>query len=107
MKNEKYPKTVTVGSVRVKVYRTPTKGYDSFTIVFYDANRQQHRRFFADPETAEQEARVIAGQLARGEQRPCVVGDRTRYMLERALEHLRPTGVALDEAAAQFAAAMK
>lgn len=107
MKNEKYPKAVTVGSVSVKLYRTPTKGYDSFTVVYYDADRRQHRRTFSDPVTAEQEAEVIAAQLARGEQRPCVVGDRTRYMLERALEHLRPTGVALDEAAAQFAAAMK
>jgi integrase len=107
MKNEKFPKTVTVGSTTLKVYHTPTKGYDSYTVLYYDANRQQRRRTFADPETAEQEARVIAGQLARGEQKPCAVGDRTRYMLERALEHLRPTGVPLDEAAAQFAAALK
>jgi len=37
MRSARFPKRIKRGSCVVTIYKTPTKGYDSFTLVHYDA----------------------------------------------------------------------
>src|ERR1051325_11164079 len=106
MSAAKFPIKVKRGSVTVKIYRTPTKGYDSFTVQFYqDAVRK--RRTFSDLGEAKTEAETIAAALASSE-----VGlvrltsaDSAAYL--RAKELLDPLGIPIEAAAAEIANAHK
>ena len=51
MSKRQFPIIVKRGNVRVKIYFTPTNGFDSYTVAYYFAGRRQ-RRTFADLELA-------------------------------------------------------
>ncbi len=48
MRRVRFPKRIKRGSCVVTIYKTPTNGYDSFTVVHYDAKGTRCRRSFAD-----------------------------------------------------------
>ena len=56
MKRGRFPQRIKRGSCAVTIYRTPSKGYASFTVAHYDAKGKFCRRTFADFEQARSDA---------------------------------------------------
>ena len=90
----------------VKIYRTPTNGCDSYTVVHYVGEKRQ-RKTFADLDLAVTEAEVTANKLSTGELDVLTLTSQDRLASVRAVEALKPTGVHLEMAALQFAEAVK
>lgn len=97
-----FPHTVTVGSVSVTIYHTPSHGCDSYTLSYYQDGARK-RPTFSTFQAAKEEAEVVARRL--GSQDVDVLelksADRAAYL--RALELLKPVGVGVEMAAAQYA----
>lgn len=66
MRRVRFPKRIKRGSCVVTIYRTPTNGYDSFTVVHYDAKGTRCRRSFADYTLARAAATEVADKLSEG-----------------------------------------
>jgi integrase len=94
------------GHTVVKVYRTPTKGCDAYTVVHYLGEKRQ-RKTFADLGEAIMEAETVASKLSTGELDVLTLKSEDRLAYVRAIEALRPTGVPLEIASLQFAEAVK
>ncbi len=106
MSKPKFPMTVKRGHTVVKIYRTPSRGCDAYTVVHYLGTKRQ-RKSFADLELAKTEAETIANKLSTGELDVLTLTSENRLSYVRAVEVLRPTGVPLEMAAMQFAEAFK
>jgi integrase len=109
----KFPMRIKRGSVTVKIYRTPSKGYDRFTVAWHDGLTRR-RLTFQDtkPEgnalaRAKAEAEAIASKVTRGEAAALELKGRDRHIYVEAVERLKPTGAALDTAIAEFVEAHK
>ena len=104
MSKPKFPVTVKRGHTIVKIYRTPSRGCDAYTVSYYLGD-QRVRKTFADLGLATTEAETVANKLSTGEVNVLTLtsGDRLSYI--RAIEALKPTGVPLEMAAMQFAQA--
>lgn len=102
MSRAKFPVAVKRGHVTVKIYRTPSHGCDSFTVVHYLGDQRQ-RKSFSNLEMAVTEAERIATQLSKGELNVLTLSNADGLAYARAVEFLRPTGVPLELAAMQFA----
>ena len=104
MSKPKFPITVKRGHTTVKIYRTPSRGCDAYTVSYYLGD-QRVRKTFADLGLATTEAETVATKLSTGEVNVLTLtsGDRLSYV--RAIEALKPTGVPLEMAAMQFAEA--
>ena len=94
------------GNTIVKIYRTPTKGCDSYTVVHYLGDKRQ-RKTFANLELAVTEAEMVATKLSTGQLDVLMLTSNDRFAFMRAVEALKPTGVPLEIAALQFAEAVK
>ena len=94
------------GNTIVKIYRTPTKGCDSYTVVHYLGDKRQ-RKTFANLELAVTEAEMVATKLSTGELDVLTLTSNDRFAYVRAVQALKPTGVPLEIAAIQFAEAVK
>lgn len=106
MSKPKFPVTVKRGHTIVKIYRTPSRGCDAYTVSYYLGDKRV-RTTFADYGLATTEAETVANKLSTGEVNVLTLtsGDRLSYI--RAIEALKPTGVSLEMAAIQFAEAHK
>ena len=104
MSKPKFPVTVKRGHTIVKIYRTPSRGCDAYTVSYYLGD-QRVRKTFADYGLASTEAETVANKLSTGEINVLTLtsGDRLAYI--RAMEALKPTGVPLEMAAIHFAQA--
>ncbi len=96
------PIAVKVGNVTVKIYRVRTHGRVSFQVADYSSGRRKLRSF-SDERQARDEATNIAIKLSKGEGIALELSGSDRAAYVRAVELLRPTGVAFELAAAQFA----
>ena len=87
-----FPVTVKRGHTIVKIYRTPSRGCDAYT-VSYCLGEKRVRTTFADLGLATTEAETVANKLSTGEVNVLTLtsGDRLSYI--RAIEALKPTGV--------------
>jgi hypothetical protein len=94
------------GNTIVKIYRTPTNGCDSYTVVHYLGDKRQ-RKTFANLELAVTEAEMVATKLSTGELDVLTLTSNDRFAYVRAVQALKPTGVPLEIAALQFAEAVK
>src|SRR5258705_7546391 len=94
------------GSVRVKIYLTPTHGSDSYTLSYYQDGVRQ-RPTFARFDLAEKEAKIVASRLGRtdADVLELTSGDRAAYL--RARELLGSVGVSIEAAVEQFVDAKK
>jgi integrase len=101
-----FPMEVKRGSVRVKIYRVTNKQRTSFTVSWFGEGRRQ-LKMFADLEEAQEEARSKALSLSRGEVDVLTLRSADRLAYSHAMEALRATGVPLELAAKEFAAASK
>src|SRR5882672_7781846 len=101
-----FPLTVSVGSVRVKIYSTPSHGSESFTLSYYQDGIRQ-RPTFADFDLAKKEAKIVASRLGSKDADVLALtsGDRAAYL--RARELLGSVGVSIEAAVAQFVEAKK
>ena len=106
MSKPKFPIAVKRGHVTVKIYKTPTRGCNSFTVVHHLGDVRQ-RRYFTDLALAVTAAETTANALSTGELKVLELTNDDRLSYVRALETLKPTGQPLDVAASQYAQAFK
>jgi integrase len=110
MKTPEFPKTIRRGSVSVTIYQTPTKGYPSYTLAYYDQNGERQRKSASDYFALKKSAEDVLDDLNEG--RPTETGflktaDRTEFM--RAKTELKSKGInlPLDVVARHYAEAVK
>lgn len=101
-----FPMVIRVGSVGVKIYKVENKGRDCFTVA-YVADGKRRLKMFADFAEAEAEARSKAVSLSKGELDVLELRSGDRFAYVHAVEALRPTGVALELAAKEYAEAWR
>jgi integrase len=101
---QKFPFEVKRGSAVVKIYLTPTKGRDCYTLVFW-VNRERRRRTFADFDEARAEAERIAIQLTAGDLDVAKLSRADCACYLRARQLADSVGTPLEEVAAQFVTA--
>jgi integrase len=106
MKTPEFPKVIKRGSVSVTIYETPTKGYISYTIVYYQ-NGQRKRETNADYTAILNRAREILGDLETGRESSASLSGAERETYSRALKSLAVTGQPLDVAVSHYAQAVK
>ena len=106
MSKPKFPVTVKRGHTVVKIYRTPSRGCEAFTVSYYLGDKRR-RVTFADLGLAMTEAETVANKLSTGEVNVLTLTSDDRLAYVRAIEALKPTGVPLEMAAMQFAEAQK
>ena len=106
MSQRKFPIRVKNGSVVIKIYRTPSHGCDSFTVVYYQGGRRQ-RRTFPTLQQAQDEATILSNQMAAGELDALLLTNSDRSAYIRSLELLKPFNIPLEMAVLQFTEAAK
>lgn len=98
--------TVTVGNVTVKIYKRERKingkTYRCFEVAGF-TNGQRRLRSFNDGAKARNEAGKIARQISTGETTAATMRNSEAASFGRAIELLRPPGMALEIAAATYA----
>ncbi len=85
MSKPKFPMAVKRGHTVVKIYRTPTKGSDAYTVVHY-IGEQRQRKTFADLDKAITEAETVANKLSTGELDVLTLKSEDRLAYVRAVE---------------------
>lgn len=103
----RFPQRIKRGSSVVTIYKTPTKGYDAFTVVHYDASGARCRRMFASYTQALRAAKDTAKELAAGKPEVHMLTGHELVIYRRAIRALNGTGVDLDMAVTQFTQATK
>jgi integrase len=98
-----FPYTHTSGSVSVKIYRTPSRGCDSFTLSYWQDGKRK-RPTFNTFEKALKEAKVVAPKLgsASGDVLTLTSADRASYL--RAKELAAELGLPLEVIVSQAVA---
>jgi integrase len=108
---EKFPFKVRTGSVTVKIYRAEREKdgtkYTSYSISYTAADGQRKLKAFADYSQAYEEAKAVSLKLAQGEIQVAQLSSADRRSYGHALAELKPTGVALEVAAKEYAEAIK
>ncbi len=101
MASPKFPIVVRQGSVTVKIYRTPTRGCDAYTLSYYQDGVRK-RPTFTRLQAARDEANVIANRLGNSDADVLTLtsADRSAYLRVRQL--LDPLGIPVENAAAEF-----
>ena len=89
-----------------KNYKVENQGRDGFTVANVADGKRKLKRF-ADFAEAETEARSKAGSLSKGELDVLELRSGDRFAYAHAAEALRPTGVALELAAKEYAEAWR
>src|SRR5260370_38705035 len=107
MKRVRFPKRIKRGSCVVTIYKTPCKGYVSFTVVHYGADGTRSRRSFADYKRARQAAVEVASKLSKGRSDMLVLTGQALMVYRRAMRALQATRTSLDTAAIRFAEMMR
>ncbi len=101
-----FPFVVKRGSVAVKIYYTPSRGCDSYTLSYWQDGVRK-RPTFSDFGKAKWEAEAVASRLGSGDLDVLTLKSADRAAYLRAQQLLSPLGVAIETAAAQFAEAKK
>lgn len=107
MKTIKFPYTVRVGSASAKVYKTPNKGRESYSVSFYDADGRRVRRMYTSQDTAIAEAENLLRSFMSGNGDFRGMSDLDRLIYSRATDYVRPLGIPLDHSAREYAEAQK
>lgn len=101
-----FPLIVKAGSTIVKIYRDRKNSGDYFRLVYY-LSRNRHRLNFNSLDAAKREAMAKVAQPSRGDVDAVQLTGRDRLIYGHAVAALKPTGVALDAAATEYAQAAK
>ena len=101
-----FPLRVEKNGVTVLVYRhKPASGYLSYVVTHHIGGSRQ-RKSYSDLGRAKREAKTTAKMLAMGEASALELRNHDRLIYVRALESIKPLGVELDNAAADYAEAV-
>jgi integrase len=106
-KPETFPIAVSKGSATVKIYRDQSKASGTYYRVSFYKGSKRERLNCTTLEEAKSEANAKAAQLARGDLDALQLTGRDRLVYGRALEAIRPLGIALDTAAHEYFEAKK
>ena len=101
-----FPITVKRGSVSVKIYHTPTRKWDSYTVTHYQDGKRI-RALFSDLGKARTEAESIATRLGNVEADVLTLTSADRAGHLRARSFLDPLGIPIETAAMIVAEAVK
>jgi integrase len=105
------PEIIKSGNVAVRLYKRERQTANGKTRIIFEVadytSGERRFRGFSDHEAAKTEATKIARQLASGETTAATMRNSDAASYGRALELLRPTGAALEVAAATYAKAFK
>lgn len=101
MSSPKFPKVFRQGQTRTTIYKTPVRGADAFTVVWYEG-RTRKRKVFADLGAAELHAQAKVIQLSRGEARVVALSGEELLAFNRANEAIKEFGVSLDTVAVEY-----
>ncbi|MEI6078308.1 MAG: site-specific integrase [Verrucomicrobiota bacterium] len=101
-----FPITVKRGSVSVKIYHTPTRKWDSYTVTHYQDGKRI-RALFSDLGKARTEAESIATRLGNVEADVLTLTSADRAGHLRARYFLDPLGIPIETAAMIVAEAVK
>lgn len=99
-----WPVKVPSGSFTVKIYRIKNKKRRSFMVSYFVGDKRK-QKMFVDFEEAYEEAKGASEDVNNGETTDINLSNADRVMLNHATEAVRPTGVPLDLAAKEYAAA--
>ena len=99
MSKPTFPIEIKRGSVRIKIYKTPTRGWDAYTVVHYQDGKRV-RTLFADLEKARTEADMVANRLGNVEADVLTLSSRDRASYLHVRSILDPLGIPLEAAAA-------
>ena len=102
MKASAFPIVVKRGSASVRIYKTPCRGVDRFTIAYW-FNGGRKRQTFATLDQAKTEAAAAAAQLTRGDLDVLTLTSADRAAYLRARQLLDPLSISLEAGAAQLA----
>jgi integrase len=105
VKTPEFPKEIKKGSVGVTIYETPTKGYPSYTLVYYQKG-QRKRETNADYTAILNRANEVLKDLETGRIESIALSGSQRDAYSRAMQKL-PPGVSLDVAVVHFAESYK
>ena len=106
MSKPKFPIVINRGSVSVKVYHTPTRQWDSYTVVHYQDGRRK-RSLFGDLNVARTEAEMIATRLGNTDADVLTLTSADRAAYIRAREALDAVGIPIESAAVEMAQAAR
>lgn len=92
-------------NVSAKIYCQKNRGYDLYTLTYYQGGKRVRRNFSA-LEEAKSEGNAVLTALANGQHRTLDLGNVDRDSYVRAMDLLAPVGVAIDTAAKEYASAI-
>lgn len=101
MKKPEFPKVIRVGQTKATIYKTPSHGCDSFTVVWYEGAVRK-RKAFGDLDAAVLEAQAKVSSLSRGEAEILRLSGEERLAYLRARDAIQEFGLALDTAASEY-----
>ena len=101
---EIFPLIIKKAHSTVKIYRTLNRGVPTFTVSYVGASGRK-RENFTDLAEAKRTAQSRVDALAKGDMEGLLLGGQERQLYVAAAAALEPTGVSIDIAAREFAAA--
>lgn len=101
---QRFPLTVKVGSASVKIYRGKSRGYDLFTLVYYE-HGERKRETFGKLENAKTRATDVATQIARGRAGLLTLSNADRESYLAAANLLSSLGIPLHAAVEEYVTA--
>ncbi len=108
-KARKPPICIREGSVEVKIYVTPETVdgviYEQFTLCYYLGSKRIRQKF-SDLEEAKKEAQVAALKMSNAEHDALKLSSSDRAVYVQCLDRLRPLGLPLGDAVADYVAAV-
>ena len=109
MKLPEFPKEIKKDSINVIIYKTPSKGYDSYTLAYYQDGRRK-REYSHDYSAILNRANEVLDDLSQG--RPTVEGalktaERTEFVRAKEMLKSKNINLPLDVVARHFAEAVR
>ena len=101
MRKPEFPKEIRVGHSLAKIYKTPTHGCDSFTVVWFEGTVRK-RKAFADLAQAELHAQSKINSQAKGEAEIIQLSGEDRLSFIRAKNAAAEFGLSLDTIAIEY-----
>lgn len=101
MRMAEFPKVVKVGQTRATIYKTPSHGCDSFTVVWYEGAVRK-RKAFAVLVDAEVHANSKVECLSKGEAKILHLSGEERLSYVRASETIKEFDMTLDSVAIEY-----
>jgi hypothetical protein len=101
LKKIAFPKTVRVGQTKATIYKTPSHGCNSFTVVWFEGAVRK-RKAFANIDAAELHANSMVNSLSRGEAEIIKLSGEDRLAYVRAKNVLAEFNLSLDSIAFEY-----